>query len=84
MDKYPIIIFFGAAILGRVGGEMILTDRAVENWFHPAKIWEYTIQAVFAVGVIVVGKLWLKWKTSAPAEDPKAQEKVVDLSTHSV
>ncbi|NCO59214.1 TerC family protein, partial [bacterium] len=26
MDKYPIIIYIGAAILGKVGGEMMITD----------------------------------------------------------
>jgi YjbE family integral membrane protein len=26
MDKYPVIIYIGAAILGKVGGEMIITD----------------------------------------------------------
>jgi YjbE family integral membrane protein len=84
MDKYPIIIIFGAAILGRVGGEMIMSDKFIENRLHPGKLWEYSIQAFFAVGVIIVGKLWLKWKASKSAEDPEAQKKVVDLSTHSI
>ena len=26
MDRYPIVIFIGAAILGRVGGDMMITD----------------------------------------------------------
>ena len=26
MDRYPVIIYIGAAILGRVGAEMIITD----------------------------------------------------------
>ena len=26
MDKYPVIIYIGAAVLGRVGGEMMITD----------------------------------------------------------
>ena len=26
MDKYPVIIYIGAAILGKVGGEMMITD----------------------------------------------------------
>lgn len=84
MDKYPVIILFGAVILGRVGGEMIMTDKFIENGLHPGKIWEYSVQALFAVGVIIVGKLWLKWKLSRPMEDSEAQKKVVDLSTHSI
>jgi YjbE family integral membrane protein len=31
MDKFPIIILLGAAVLGRVGGEMMITDSWVVN-----------------------------------------------------
>jgi YjbE family integral membrane protein len=34
MDRFPIILLLGAALLGKVGGEMIITDPAMENWFH--------------------------------------------------
>jgi len=64
MDKYPVILLLGAAILGRVGGDMIMTDRLIEEWLHPTKVVEYGVQLVCAVGVIVAGKLWMKWKIS--------------------
>lgn len=64
MDKYPIIILLGAAVLGRVGGEMMITDSWVEGLVHPGKIIEYGVQIFFAVGVIVLGKLWIQWKNS--------------------
>ena len=64
MDKYPIIILLGAAVLGRVGGEMMITDSWVEGLVHPGKILEYGVQVFSAVGVIVVGKLWIQWKHS--------------------
>jgi YjbE family integral membrane protein len=64
MEKYPIIVYIGAAVLGKVAGELIITDPLIEGILHPTQFVEYLVQAVFAVGVIVVGKLWLKWKTS--------------------
>jgi YjbE family integral membrane protein len=60
MDKYPIIIYLGAAILGRVGGEMMITDPVMESWLHPNKVVVYAVEALFAVGVIVVGKIWVR------------------------
>jgi YjbE family integral membrane protein len=60
MDRYPIIIYIGAAVLGRVAGEMIFTDPAVEAWLSPPVWFRYTMEAVFAVGVILIGKLWLR------------------------
>ena len=34
MDKYPVIIYIGAAILGKVGGEMIITDPVYNRHFE--------------------------------------------------
>lgn len=64
MDKYPIIIYIGAAVLGKVGGEMIITDPFTVNILNPGKLFVYATEAFFAVGVIVAGKLWMKWKIS--------------------
>jgi len=61
MDRYPIIIYLGAAVLGRVGAEMIFTDPWVVSWLAPPTWFCYTMEAVFAGGVIVVGKLWLRY-----------------------
>ena len=62
MDKYPVIIYIGAAILGKVGGEMLITDPFTMNLLSPSKMTQYIIEAVFAVGVIFVGIGYMKWK----------------------
>jgi YjbE family integral membrane protein len=62
MDKYPVIILIGAAILGRVGGEMMITDPYVVGLINPGKILGYAVQVFFAVGVIIAGKLLMKRK----------------------
>ncbi len=64
MDKYPIIVTLGAAVLGRVAGDMIIGDAFVERTFHPSAYLSYGVQAAFTVGVIVVGKLWMKRKAA--------------------
>ncbi len=61
MDRYHIIIYIGAAILGKVAGEMIFTDPAVMSWLQLPPWFTYVMEAVFAVGVIVVGKLWIRF-----------------------
>jgi YjbE family integral membrane protein len=60
MDRYPIIVYIGAAILGRVGGEMMITDPVVVALLNPGEILQYTTQAFFAIGVLVVGKLLMR------------------------
>lgn len=58
MDRYPFTIYIGAGILGRVGGEMILTDGFVVRQWHPSLTLEYAIEAALALILIVGGKLY--------------------------
>ena len=62
MDKYPIIIYIGAAVLGQVGGEMMVTDPFVVQMLNPSDILKYCVEAFFTVGVVVAGKLWVRQK----------------------
>jgi YjbE family integral membrane protein len=56
MDRFPVIVYAGAALLGKIGAEMILTDRFTLHYFAPAPVWLYCLEAVAAVSVIVGGK----------------------------
>jgi YjbE family integral membrane protein len=64
MDKYPIIVWIGAAVLGRVGGEMIITDPWVVAKIDPSKTLQYACEIIGAVGVLAVAKLYMRWKIS--------------------
>jgi len=68
MDRYPIILYIGSAILGKVGGEMMITDPAVHGWLQPTKAVEYTVMAVFTVGVIALGRWLLARRRQAEME----------------
>jgi YjbE family integral membrane protein len=61
MDRYPFILYLGAAVLGKVGGEMMITDPVVAAWLHPSKWVVYAVEAFFALAVLVVGKMWVRW-----------------------
>jgi len=57
MDRYPATIYLGGAILGRVGGEMILTDPLVAGMLHPTDTLRYVVEGVLIVAVLVAGRL---------------------------
>jgi predicted tellurium resistance membrane protein TerC len=61
MDKYPIIVIIGAGILGKVGGEMVITDPFVIQWLNPSPWVVYATEAFCAAGVIAAGNLWIRW-----------------------
>jgi YjbE family integral membrane protein len=72
MDKYPVIIYIGSAVLGKVAGDMIITDPWVHHLLQPPKYVEYVVMAVFAAGVIVAGKLLARWKQNREERPPEA------------
>jgi YjbE family integral membrane protein len=69
MDRFPVIIYIGAAVLGKVAGEMMITDPWIHKLLEPSKTVEYIVMAVFAAGVVIVGKLWMKWFPGKPKEE---------------
>jgi YjbE family integral membrane protein len=61
MERWPVIITLGAALLGFVAGEMAVTDPAIEEWFHSHfGHLDYVVSAFFAVLVVVIGLTWAK------------------------
>jgi len=57
MDRYPVILYIGSAILGKVGAEMILTDPFMVRRWHPSELWVYMAEGAAIVGVLIVGRL---------------------------
>jgi YjbE family integral membrane protein len=65
MDRFPIILWVGAAILGRVGGHMMITDPLTHAFFQPAAWVVYAVEAFFVL--FVCGLAWLLIRRRAPA-----------------
>lgn len=57
MDRYPVVITGGGALLGWIGGGMILTDPAVpKDFFAGIPFAKYVLSAGGALLVVVIGK----------------------------
>jgi len=69
MSRYPIILYIGAAILGKVGGEMMITDPFVENLLHPGKPLEYGVMIFFVIFVLGGARLILKRRKAKAAKE---------------
>jgi len=55
MDRFPVLIYLGAAVLGRVGGEMILTDALVTRRWNPTDMLRYATEAALALALVAYG-----------------------------
>ena len=60
MDRYRVVIYIGAAILGRVGGDMMMSDPWIKSRFAPSRAVDLAVQVACAVGVLLVGWALLK------------------------
>ena len=60
MDRYPFIIYIGAALLGKVGGEMIIGDPVVIRFLSPTAFVTHSVELCCAVCVIIIGRILVK------------------------
>ena len=59
LDRYPILVWAGAGLLGWVAGDIMIKDAALLHWFAPALIDKLHYWAAAAGAVFVVGVGWL-------------------------
>jgi YjbE family integral membrane protein len=57
MDRYPVVLWLGAAILGQVAGEMIVTDPWVDRLLQPSEAASIAVQVFFVAAVLGVGMI---------------------------
>jgi YjbE family integral membrane protein len=73
MERFPIIITLGAAVLGWTAGEMIVTDPALAEWVNANAAWLHWGAPIGgAVLVVAVGK-WLARKNTSAGEASAAE-----------
>jgi YjbE family integral membrane protein len=87
MERYPVIITVGAALIGYVAGEMLVTDPVVIGWFQSHAHWmiDFELFTIFgykmelsgagligAMVVIAAGN-WLAMRKTVQAADAEAQ-----------
>jgi predicted tellurium resistance membrane protein TerC len=58
IERFPLIILAGGALLGWIAGELIATDPAARPFMQGFPIWmHYVFAAIGAIFVVVVAKL---------------------------
>lgn len=69
MDRFPVVIVFGAALLGWIGGGMIVDDVVLKPWTTPyGATLHYAAAAAGALFVVAVGKLLGRRAPTTPAK----------------
>ncbi|ACX51717.1 Integral membrane protein TerC [Ammonifex degensii KC4] len=58
MDRYPWVCYLAAALLGKVGAGLVLTDPFLERYIYISHLWLVTGEILGAVGVLLLAR-WL-------------------------
>ncbi|MDZ5456373.1 TerC family protein [Azohydromonas lata] len=72
MERFPIIITLGAALLGFLAGEMLLTDPAVTAWYG-SELPHSTVNVAGAVGALAVVGIGLALQRRSRAAKEREQ-----------
>jgi len=65
MDRHPWVVYAGAAVLGKVSADMIMTDPYTVEHLHPPALALHVAQLFLAAGIAVGGWLWTRGQASA-------------------
>lgn len=57
MDRYPLLVYLGAGILGSLGAEMIMTDSFTVHALQPSGPWRHGAEVAGAMAVLAVGRI---------------------------
>ena len=62
MERFPVIIMLGGALLGYIAGDMAVNDGAISAWVAAKAAWLEPSAGIFAaLSVVGTGK-WLAWR----------------------
>ncbi|MGA7983606.1 MAG: TerC family protein [Burkholderiales bacterium] len=68
MERFPVIITLGGALLGYIAGEIMATDPAIRDWVAANAAWLVQYRAAGAAGAALVVALGLRLARRAGAE----------------
>lgn len=71
MNRFPVIILLGAALVGWVGGETIVSDVSIRDFVEGNTWLHYLVPALGAILVLAIGKL--SGPRAAPEQEPNPQ-----------
>ena len=87
MERYPVIITIGAALIGMVAGEMLVTDPVALDWMKgmagiqivagKPRLYDVNLElAAGAVGaaIVVLWGIWLAKRQEAAAKPARSEE----------
>ena len=71
MDRYAVVVYLGAGVLGKVGAEMMLTDPYIVRTMHPPAGLTYAAEVLAIVGILAAGRFLSERTQTAESDGPR-------------
>lgn len=78
MDRFPVIIVLGAALLGWVAGEMAMSDPSIAGWAASQHALHTVVPALGAMFVVAIGKWLNSRRATREGEEPQPAKRPSD------
>ncbi|MFM9968623.1 MAG: TerC family protein [Burkholderiales bacterium] len=72
MDRFPVVILLGAALLGWIAGGLLVGDVAVKPWVEDVISWLHYVAAGVGAAIVVAAGKYLESKAAAAKTADKA------------
>jgi YjbE family integral membrane protein len=72
MNRYPALVYLGAGILGKVAGDMVMTDGFVARTVAPTATAHGIVDGALAAGLVAAGLLLHRKKSKAAPARPES------------
>jgi YjbE family integral membrane protein len=73
MERFPVIVTLGAALLGWIAGEMMITDPAIHGWVKGRAEWLLTYKVAAVAGACLVVTMGQSLARRAARSAPEAR-----------
>ena len=85
VERYPINIYAGAAVLAWTAAQMMLGEPLVKDWFAPYQGYSWLVQVIAIASVLGMGYLAnLRKKVATPVAAPVAQVSLKETAAMSI
>jgi YjbE family integral membrane protein len=83
MDRFPVVITLGAALLGWIAGDMIVGDVALKPYLAGTPSWLHYVSALAGAVLVVLVGTWLARRAVKPAAAPVTEVVLEDPPSRS-
>ena len=67
LDRFPVLVVAGAALIGYIAGEVVVTDPMLAPWIDARAHWLHLAGPIAGIAIVLAAGFWMKRRAQAKA-----------------